>query len=215
MRLANVAEGIGEVIGNSEARVTSVTHDSRQVGTGSLFVALKGRVHDGHTFLAEAVARGAAALAVEQVEAAPAVVPRLLVPDARRALAKLAARVYGDPSRCLRVVGVTGTNGKTTTTFLIRTLLESSGQPCGLIGTLAVVVGEETRSSSQTTPEASDVQRLLREMVNRGLCDVVMEVSSHALHFGRVDEVAFDVAVFTNQTTSTFTPPWIATCRPS
>jgi len=181
--------------------VTGIAYDSRAVEAGHLFVAVPGTRQDGRRFAGEAVARGAVAVVVEAggpVE--PLAAPRILVPRAREALARLADAYHGHPSRSLTVVGITGTNGKTTTSYLVEALLRSRGRPAGVVGTIAYRVGDETLPAGQTTPEAVELQALLARMVERGVGGVAMEVSSHALALERVDGVEFDVAVFTNLT---------------
>ncbi|HXW35255.1 MAG TPA: Mur ligase family protein, partial [Acidimicrobiales bacterium] len=169
--------------------VTDVTLDSREVGTGSLFCALVGSAHDGHEFAGEAAQRGAAALLVERP--LPVAVPQAIVApgEARRALAKIACALEGHPASSLTTLGVTGTNGKTSTTQLLRKIFEASGRPTQAIGTL---------SGSRTTPESPQLQRLLADARDRGLEVVAMEVSSHALSQHRVDGFRFSAAVFTN-----------------
>lgn len=178
--------------------VTGVACHSKQVRAGELFVAIKGPRHDGHQFLAEAVQRGACALVVEQAPAERVPCPVIILPNTKRALPMIAARWYGEPAKDLRAIGVTGTNGKTTTTYLLKAILEASGHRVGMLGTVAYEIGERHLPSINTTPGALDLQRLLAEMVQQGLSWSVMEVSSHALDQGRIDGLAFDAAIFTN-----------------
>ena len=180
--------------------VTDVACDSRKVKPGALFVAIPGQQFDGHDFVPDAVARGAAAVVVERpVEVTS--VPVLQVPHAREALALLANGFYRFPSRRLLLVGVTGTNGKSTTTHLVAHILRASGLPTGSIGTLgAVLDGVGEVPISHTTPEAPDIQYVLYTAVQSGVKAVAMEVSSHALHQHRTLGLEFDVAVFTNLT---------------
>lgn len=195
----------GEVRGSADPDITLITADSRGVVPGALFVAIRGAHDDGHKFLQDAVARGAVAIAgdvrtaLERVEGPPGLV-KILVADTRPWLGRVAARWYGDPSHRLGVVGVTGTNGKTTTTYLIRAIFEAAGHRTGLLGTVSYIVGDEVRPASHTTPDAVSLQALLAEMVGCGVTDVVMEVSSHALAQDRTVGCAFDVGVFTNLT---------------
>ncbi|TCD48183.1 UDP-N-acetylmuramoyl-L-alanyl-D-glutamate--2,6-diaminopimelate ligase [Chlorobium sp. N1] len=183
-------------------RVRSVTNDSREVEEGALFVAVRGFADDGRRFIAQAVERGAVAVLSEEfpggIGTGGAVCIR--VPDARRALSLAAASCYGHPARSLKVVGVTGTNGKTTTARLIASILSMNGLPCGYVGTGKAIVGGREFPLERTTPEGHGLQRLLRMMVDAGSRAVVMEVSSHALELGRVHGLAFDAAVFTNLT---------------
>jgi len=176
-----------------------VTSDSRKVVKGSVFVALQGLTFDGTQFVGAAIAAGAAAIVSERPSVTPGTV-WLQVPNARMALAFLADTFYGSPSRQLKVVGITGTNGKTTTSFLVRAILEAAGVRCGLMGTVGHSVGGREVAATRTTPEAVDVQELMREMVQSGCGACVMEVSSHALALHRVDGVRFAAAVFTNLT---------------
>lgn len=193
--------GLGRLVqGEATTRIDRIVYDSRQVGPGALFVALPGTRVDGHLFVQEALALGASAVCVEQPVQLPPEVPVLLVDSTREALGQIAARLYGHPSRSIRVIGVTGTNGKTTTTHLIRAILMAAGHKVGLIGTVHNLVGERELAATLTTPQASDVQALLREMVDDGCTYAVMEVSSEGLAMGRVADVEFDVAVFTNLT---------------
>ena len=187
--------------------IASLTHDSRQAGPGALFVALPsvtpGRDADaaagGARFILQAIERGAAAVITStEVEAPRAVIVR--VPDPRAALTDAAAAFYGHPSLQLQTVGVTGTNGKSTTTFLLKHLLDCAERPCGLIGTVRYVIGPRELPAARTTPESDDVHRLLREMRDANCRAAVMEVSSHALHQDRARHVEFDAAVFTNLT---------------
>lgn len=179
--------------------VTGVAYDSRRVEPGAVFVAVKGQRVDGARYAPEAIARGAVLVVAEEPPVAAAL-PWLTVPDARRALAALGAAFYGWPSRELVTVGITGTNGKTTTTYLVSAIFDRAGMPCGRIGTISYRVGSAERPAGRTTPEAPDIQRLLREMVEAGCRACAMEVSSHALALRRVDDTVFRAAVFTNLT---------------
>jgi UDP-N-acetylmuramoyl-L-alanyl-D-glutamate--2,6-diaminopimelate ligase len=180
--------------------VIGVTHDSRAVSPGTIFVAIRGLRHDGATFAADAIKRGAAAIVAEAPAPTASAVPWIRTTDARLALAELAALYFDQPSEHLTVVGVTGTNGKTTTTYLLASVLDAAGLPCGRLGTVTVRTGQAERDASHTTPEASEVQRLLREMVTNGCRSCAMEVSSHALVLHRVAYVRFAAAIFTNLT---------------
>jgi UDP-N-acetylmuramoyl-L-alanyl-D-glutamate--2,6-diaminopimelate ligase len=178
------------------AEVSGLAYDSRSVGPGDLFFCVGGFRLDGHQFAPQAVRKGAAALVVEHPLELD--VPQLRVESVRAAMAPIAARFYGHPARRLRVVGVTGTNGKTTTTYMVRALLEAGGLQCGLLGTVKSVVGTRERPVQRTTPEAIDLQADLRAMLDGGDEACAMEVSSHALHLGRADAIPFAAAVFTN-----------------
>jgi len=184
--------------GDPSLPVTEVTYDSRQISSGGLFVAIRGAVTDGNRFVDAARKKGAAAIVSEQ--APDGAGPWVQVPDARAALALFSAAALGDPSQSLRLVGVTGTNGKTTTTYLIDAALRAAGHAVGLIGTVQYRIGGRLLEASRTTPESSDLQALFRQMVDEGCTDAVMEVSSHSLELKRVHGCAFQVAVFTNLT---------------
>jgi UDP-N-acetylmuramoyl-L-alanyl-D-glutamate--2,6-diaminopimelate ligase len=181
--------------------VRGLTFDSRQVVAGSVFVAVSGVHADGHDFVTAAASAGALAAIVER-SVAGAPLPQLVVDDSRRALAAAAAWWYGDPSRELGIVGITGTDGKTTTSFLAAAILAASGVSAGLITTAAVAVGKDRTANPEhvTTPEAPQLQRLLRAMVLAGNAAAVVETTSHGLALHRVDEIAYDVAIFTNLT---------------
>ena len=178
--------------------ITDLAYDSRAARPGTLFFCVSGLQRDGHAFAPEAVARGAAALVVERPLGLG--VPEVVVPSVRAAMAPAAARFYGDPSAELRVIGVTGTNGKTTTAFLVRALTEAAGDGCGLLGTVKSVIGGVDREAERTTPEAVDLQGDFRAMLDAGDRACAMEVSSHALDLGRADAVHFAAAIFTNLT---------------
>ncbi|MFQ5523965.1 MAG: UDP-N-acetylmuramoyl-L-alanyl-D-glutamate--2,6-diaminopimelate ligase [Acidimicrobiia bacterium] len=186
----------GEVSGPGEALVTAITHDSRQVGPGSLFVAVRGSTADGHDFVLDAVKAGAVAVCVDHPMGSG--VSEVVVADTRQAMGPLADAVYDHPSRALSVVGVTGTNGKTTVTHYIESISAAAGLQTGLIGTIASRVGGVIVPSERTTPEAPDFQRMLRRMSDLGAQLVATEVSSHALALHRVDATKFAVAAFTN-----------------
>ena len=179
---------------------TGVTHDSRELVPGSIFVALRGLNTDGSRFAPQAIAAGAAAIVAESDASGPQPVPWVKVADARAALATLADAFYQHPSREMQVVGITGTNGKTTTSYLVSSIYEAAGQKCGLMGTVTYRIGDRAVEATRTTPEAPAVQRFLREMVTAGCRACVMEVSSHALSLRRVDDVRFAAGVFTNLT---------------
>ncbi|MHB8241401.1 MAG: UDP-N-acetylmuramoyl-L-alanyl-D-glutamate--2,6-diaminopimelate ligase [Solirubrobacteraceae bacterium] len=178
--------------------IQGLAYDSRAVGPGDLFFCVTGFRSDGHEFASQALQRGAAALVVERELGLG--VPELLVASAREAMAPLAACFHGWPSRDLQMVAVTGTNGKTTTTYMVRALLEAGGIQCGLLGTVKSVVGGREREVQRTTPEAIELQADLRAMLDGGDRACAMEVSSHALELGRSEAIAFAAAVFTNLT---------------
>ncbi len=196
MRLQQLFES--EADGVPDVEISGLAYDNRAVGRGTLFFCVRGFTRDGHDFAAEAVQRGAAALVVDHCLELP--VPQVLVPDVRSAMAPTAAAFYGDPTSDLQVAGVTGTNGKTTTAYLIRGLLEATGRRTGLLGTVTSIIGGVEHAVERTTPEAIDLQRTFREMLQGGDVACAMEVSSHALELGRADAIHFAVAVFTNLT---------------
>jgi len=196
--LAAVA-GQNQVVGDGSVEIADLAYDSRRVEPGSLFFCVPGEKVDGHEFAAVAVEAGAAALVVER-ELSGIGVAQVVVGDARAAMAPMAARFFGEPTRELKVAGITGTNGKTTTAFLLREILEAAGVRCGLLGTVKQVVGGVEEEVERTTPEAIDLQRGFRRMVDGEDAACAMEVSSHALALHRCDAIDFDVALFTNLT---------------
>jgi UDP-N-acetylmuramoyl-L-alanyl-D-glutamate--2,6-diaminopimelate ligase len=187
-----------EVRGDREIEVEGLAYDSREVGAGTLFFCVTGLTSDGHEFASRAVEGGAGALVVERELGLG--VPEVLVEDARATMPPIAAAYFGDPTAELAVVGVTGTNGKTTTCFLIRELLEAAGKQCGLLGTVKRVVGGSEEEVERTTPEAIDLQETFARMLGAGDVACAMEVSSHALALHRADAIRFEVKVFTNLT---------------
>jgi UDP-N-acetylmuramoyl-L-alanyl-D-glutamate--2,6-diaminopimelate ligase len=186
--------------GTVQHTCTGVTHDSRRVTPGSVFVALRGLKMDGADFAQQAIAAGAAAIVSEGPSTGVMDVPWVTVSDARLALAHLAAEFNEHPSRKMQVVGITGTNGKTTTAYLVSAILEAAGIKCGLMGTVLYRLGDRDFEATRTTPEAPEVQSYMREMVTTGCGACVMEVSSHALALRRVDGIRFAAGIFTNLT---------------
>lgn len=185
-------------VGAIPSAIASLAVDSRVVAPGALFVALRGERVDGHDFAAQAVARGAAALVVERE--LPLDAPQIVVGDTTAAISRLADAYYDHPSRRMRIAGITGTNGKTTASYFVQAVCAAGGIACGVIGTLGGVFGEMRRPLANTTPLALELQQLLAEMCERGAQAVAMEVSSHALALGRVDDVRFAVGALTNVT---------------
>jgi UDP-N-acetylmuramoyl-L-alanyl-D-glutamate--2,6-diaminopimelate ligase len=181
--------------------VSGITHDSRQVQPGDLYCALTGRQVHGADFLDQVLAAGAVALLTDaegQGRCGATGLPTIVVNDVRAVMGDVAGAVYGDPSSAMTMLGITGTNGKTTTAYMVRNVLQRAGRRVGLIGTIETRIGDEVLPSVRTTPEATDLHALLGVMREQGTDAVVMEVSSHALVMGRVDGVRFDVAGFTN-----------------
>ena len=200
MRLEELVEAIpsAELTGDSGTEITGLAYDSRKADPGDLFFCVTGMEIDGHEFAPAAVERGAAALVCERGTGLG--VSEVLVPEARAAMAPAAAAFYGRPTAELKVAGVTGTNGKTTTAFLLRDVLESAGVETGLMGTVKQIVGGVDEPVERTTPEAVDLQATFRRMCDAGDTACVMEASSHALVLKRCDSIEFDVAIFTNLT---------------
>lgn len=209
MRLSSLLSALPEALSAVEWRrqntsddptIRGIRYDSRQVSPGDLFVALRGANSDGHDYLERAVAGGAAALLVEEMpESGPQFdLPIVRVPDSRRALAPIAARFFGNPASELSLIGVTGTNGKTSTTYLIESILNQAGWRTGLIGTVEIRYAGEHEVAVNTTPESLDLQRTLRAMCTAQTDAALMEVSSHGLELGRVAGCAFRIAAFTN-----------------
>jgi UDP-N-acetylmuramoyl-L-alanyl-D-glutamate--2,6-diaminopimelate ligase len=193
--------------GSDDPVIHGITYDSRRVSPGDLFVALTGAVSDGHDYLATALELGAAALLVENTERAESAlasagrrVPSITVPDSRRAMAPIAARFFGEPANELTLVGITGTNGKTSTSYLVESILARTELATGLIGTVAIRYASESLRAVNTTPESLDLQQVLRAMRTHGVGAVVMEVSSHGLELGRVRGCRFQVGAITNVT---------------
>ena len=177
-----------------------VTHDSQRVEAGFVFVALRGLKVDGAEFAPKAIAAGAAAIVADRPASTATDAPWIVVKDARLALAWLAAEFFGHPSREMQVVGITGTNGKTTTAYLVSSIMEAAGTRCGLMGTVTYRIGREEFAATRTTPEAPEVQQMMRQMVTAGCGACVMEVSSHALALRRADSIHFAAAIFNNLT---------------
>jgi UDP-N-acetylmuramoyl-L-alanyl-D-glutamate--2,6-diaminopimelate ligase len=190
--------GEAALTGAGEVPVADVTHDSRRVAPGAVFVAIRGRVQDGNQFVDAARRRGAVAVVSEEEPRGEGTWVR--VPSARRALAAMSAALLGDPAEALDLVGITGTNGKTTTAYLVDSAVRAAGEPCGLVGTVEYRVGDRVAEAVRTTPESSDLQQLFREMKEAGCRKAVLEVSSHSLALDRVFGLEFEVAVFTNLT---------------
>ncbi len=188
------------LLGDGATRIWEITFDSRTVEPGHLFVALRGADFDGHDFVDQAIRRGAAAVMVEEDVRVP--VPRLVCRDTRSALASVASTFFGYPSQELTVVGITGTDGKTTTAHIVDAVLRSQGIETGLIGTVAVRINDavDLHASRQTTPESLDIQRYLRLMVDAGVRVAILEATSHGLDLHRLDHVAFDLGAVTNIT---------------
>lgn len=190
-----------KILGDGGAKISSIEHDSRKVSDGSLFVCMEGAHVDGHNFINQAKEKGAVAiLTTHENISLPEKISALVVPDMLNSLAVLVPYFYDYPSKKMRVIGITGTNGKTTTTYLIREILKRAGFKVGLIGTIQMMIGEEIFPMHNTTPNVIDLQHIFCEMRDANVDFVVMEVSSHALAEHRVSGIEFDTAIFTNLT---------------
>ncbi|MCF7669420.1 MAG: UDP-N-acetylmuramoyl-L-alanyl-D-glutamate--2,6-diaminopimelate ligase [Verrucomicrobia bacterium] len=188
------------VEGPLDREVLGINYDSRRITPGMVFIAVPGQHFDGHDFIPDAVSRGVSAVVCERDAFVPPRVAKILVKDAREALALISCVYYDRPSRKMKVIGITGTNGKTTISFILKRMLEVSGIRTGLIGTIRYEIGERMIPAQRTTPEALDLQSMLSQMVRAGCKACVLEVSSHSLHQKRVLGIGFDVALFTNLT---------------
>jgi UDP-N-acetylmuramoyl-L-alanyl-D-glutamate--2,6-diaminopimelate ligase len=220
MELRKLLEGveIRKITGETLKEIKGIAYHSKQIGKGFLFAAIRGMEVDGHQFIEEAVERGAEAVVLEEeiriptvgaglalpkkgaASGAPTHVTMIFVPNSRQALAKISLNFYGDPSSRVRLIGITGTNGKTTTTYLLESIFKKAGCTVGVIGTINYRFGEKITPAPNTTPESLDLQRILGEMLREGTSHVIMEVSSHGLDLDRVFGCQFDGAVFTNFT---------------
>ncbi|NOZ20298.1 MAG: UDP-N-acetylmuramoyl-L-alanyl-D-glutamate--2,6-diaminopimelate ligase [Planctomycetes bacterium] len=199
LELKEVLNG-AQVHNSPEVDIKGITSDSRRVEKGSMFVAIRGTVENGHKYIPDAIRNGAAAILAEEDVEVPESVCRITVPDTRRAIGVLGCRFYGDPSAEMTIVGVTGTNGKTTTTHLVKSILDASGRETGLIGTVGYRIGRRNVPATMTTPDAVDTQALLAQMLAEKIRHAAIEVSSHALAQFRTDQVKIACGVFTNLT---------------
>ena len=201
MELRKLLEGveIRKITGETPKEIEGVAYHSQKVGKGFLFAAIRGLEVDGHQFIEEAIQEGAEAVLLEEERAIPNRT-MILVPNSRQALAKISSNFYGDPSSQVRLIGITGTNGKTTTTYLLESILKRAGYAVGVIGTVNYRFGQKITSAPNTTPESLDLQRILWEMVKGKTSHVIMEVSSHGLDLDRIFGCQFDGVVFTNFT---------------
>lgn len=195
-----VAATGGQLSGDANAIATDISHDSRRVGPGGLFVAVKGALFDAHKFVPQVMEQGALGVMSESPRPEEFNGAWLQVQNIRRAMALAAAEIHHHPSRELQLVGITGTNGKTTTAYLIASIPEAAGEPVAMTGTVEYRIGSERRKAERTTPEATDMQRLLRQAVDAGCRTAVMEASSQAMDFHRCDGLEYAVAVFSNLT---------------
>ncbi len=203
MRFSELIKSIGEpvrITGDVDVEILGLSYDSRRVVPGGLFFALRGAAVDGHAFLSRAVAAGASGLVVEDDSNLPDGIPCVTVPDSRLAMSRMAAAFNGHPTAGVPLIGITGTNGKTTTTYLLESILEKAGIPAAVLGTINYRFRGTVLSAPHTTPESVDLQETIRRLIDLGARGVVMEVSSHALEQRRVDGCSFDVGIFTNLT---------------
>jgi UDP-N-acetylmuramoyl-L-alanyl-D-glutamate--2,6-diaminopimelate ligase len=200
MKLGQILEGLSgfELRGDPALEIAGMAYDSRQVSPGDLFVAIRGHHADGHGFIESAVEKGAVAVAAEKLTGREAKVSTLLVPDSRKALSKLALAFYANPFKTITLIGITGTNGKTTTSYLLESMIKAACGKPGVLGTVNYRFSQKQFPAPVTTPESLDLIRFSREMVDDGATHIVMEVSSHALDQGRTQDCPFNVAVFTN-----------------
>src|SRR5207253_2023191 len=193
------ATPVRQVFGSVDRPVENIAYDSRRVQRRTMFVALRGEKTDGHQFIGQAIDKGASVIVAEREQKDPRVTC-LVVENTRTALADFSATLYGHPARKLKLAAVTGTNGKTTTTFLIKHICENAGLRCGIVGTVRYEIGERVLPAIRTTPESLDLQELLAQIAGAGCKAAAMEVSSHALAQDRIRGLEWDVAVFTNLT---------------
>lgn len=200
MRLTELLKGIEYecVNGSLDVEVKDIVNDSRQVREGSLFFCIKGAVSDGHQYVPEVIKKGACVVVVQDQVEVPENVTVIRVADTRLAMSYISAAYYGNPAEKLKIIGVTGTKGKTTTTYMIKSILEAAGYKVGLIGTIQTIIGEEVIPAENTTPESCTVQKYFRKMVDAGCEFAVMEVSSQGLMLHRTAGVQFAIGVFTN-----------------
>ncbi len=198
--LAELLQGVAlrNIIETGSLEIRGVTHDSRKVEKGFLFVAIPGYEIDGHQFISQAIQKGAVAVVVSQSPQKDIKIPQLVVENSRKALAHIASRFFKNPSHQMRIVGITGTNGKTTVTYLLESIFKAAGRNPGVIGTINARFGGKIFQADNTTPESVDLQALMAQMLESGVTDVIMEVSSHALSLERIYEIEFDAAIFTN-----------------
>lgn len=203
MKAIHILENLSEILsvkGPKDINIESIAYDSRKVEKGSLFVAIRGFKLDGHDFIEDAIKKGAIGVIGEKEIDLPDGVLYLRVKNSRKALSQASSIFFGKPAEKLKIVGVTGTNGKTTTTYLIKAILDEAGLPTGVIGTVGLCIKDRVLPSERTTPESLDLNRIFVEMLDEGVEYVSMEVSSHSLKLHRVDDVRFEVGVFTNLT---------------
>lgn len=200
MKLTSLLEHLEYEVcqGSDDIEVTELINDSRKVKEGSVFVCIAGAVTDGHEYIEDVASKGAAAVIVERSVNAPEGMTVIHVDDTRYALALMSAAYFGYPAKKLNVIGITGTKGKTTTTYMVKSILEGVGHKVGLIGTIETIIGDKTIPASNTTPESYTIHKYFAEMVEAGCDSVVMEVSSQGLMLHRTAGIEFEIGIFTN-----------------
>ena len=200
MRLDKLLERLDYKVlqGTDQTEITTLINDSRKAEKGSVFVCISGAVSDGHSYAADVAAKGAAALVVEHNVDVPEDVTVILVKDTRYALALMSAAYFGYPAEKMKIIGITGTKGKTTTTYMIKSILDGVGHKVGLIGTIEAIIGEKHIPAANTTPESYTIHKYFAEMVEAGCDCVVMEVSSQGLMLHRTAGIPFEIGIFTN-----------------
>jgi len=200
MLLQELIKGIPYTGNPDDCEITAVTYDSRKVKSGTLFVAIAGFKVDGHDYISQAIDNGAAAILSNGRSPKIKTVPIIQVENPRLAMSQISAQFYGNPSESMNVVGITGTNGKTSITHILHHILQESGSSCGMLGTLGFRTPTGMVSTGFTTPESVEIQQMLQTLKMAGVDNVVLEISSHALELHRIDDVDVDIAVFSNLT---------------
>lgn len=203
MKLKNILEGIDivHIDGSMDINIDGIAYDSRKVNQGDVFVCISGYKTDGHQYIKDAIEKGAAAIVVEKnIDVQPNTTVVIQVPDTREALSKLSSDFYNHPTKKLKIFGVTGTNGKTTITYMINKILETAQISCSVLGTISYKIGKKEYNSPNTTPESYELQKMFNEMINENIQACAMEVSSHSLALKRVNDIDFDYGIFTNLT---------------
>ncbi len=202
MKLRDLIKGLdhGQIHGQMSIEIEGVAYNSKQVKRNSLFVAMKGQEVDGHDYIEEAIERGARAVILEDENLRIGGIPTVVVPNSRKALGTISTAYFGNPSAKITLIGITGTNGKTTTAYLAESILRGAGFKTGVIGTIDYHFEGTVHRATTTTPESYDLQKMLKDMLEEGVSHVIMEVSSHALHQHRIEGCHFDIGVFTNCT---------------
>jgi UDP-N-acetylmuramoyl-L-alanyl-D-glutamate--2,6-diaminopimelate ligase len=203
MKLRDLVRGLEprQIHGETSIEIEGIAYNSRQIERGSVFVAMRGQGADGHDYIGEAIERGARVVILEDENRRIKGIPTLVVENSRKALGAISTAFFGNPSTEMTLIGITGTNGKTTTTYLAESILKGAGFRTGVIGTIDYHFDGTFRRATTTTPESYDLQKMLKEMLEQGVSHVIMEVSSHALHQHRTEGCHFDIGVFTNLTT--------------